>query len=217
MAYACKLKCCCLAWCEKQVKWNFNQFQNFIHWRFFFLQQKTGRVRVCRRKVKRRTISSSMHHRKRQSERFAYSRFVWYCIISFLIEGYLTGQCYVDQILNPHFVPFIHRDTHFSNIMQDVARAFGIPTTATDWNITLPFKIAWFKPSPIEHLWDELERCLMSLQLAIRNLQELSDAVLKEWNYIPLYKIRRIIASMIKRHQAGIDVQGGHTRYWCRL
>ena len=61
---------------------------------------------------------------------------------------------------------------------------------------------------------DELECCLRSRQQALRNLQELSDVLLKELNNIPLYKIRRIIASMRKQCQAvmpreaTLDIEG---------
>ena len=67
--------------------------------------------------------------------------------------------------------------------------------------------------NPIDRLWDGLKRCLRSRQQAPRNFQQLSEAILNEWNNIHQHKARRVITSMRKRCETVIDAQGGHTRY----
>ena len=44
---------------------------------------------------------------------------------------------------------------------------------------TLPWPVKLHDLNLIEHLRDELERCLRSRQQAVRNLQELSDAAIE--------------------------------------
>ncbi len=75
--------------------------------------------------------------------------------------------------------------------------------------------IAWpeYSPdrSPIEHVWDALDRQRV---LVPANIQQLRTAIEEEWTNIPQTTINNLINSMwrscVKLHEAN----GGHTRYW---
>jgi hypothetical protein len=65
--------------------------------------------------------------------------------------------------------------------------------------------------NPIEHLWDDLDRRVRSLQPAPQALQELQQALEQEWGRIPLDRIRRLIESMPRRVRAVLQANGGTT------
>jgi transposase len=50
--------------------------------------------------------------------------------------------------------------------------------------------------SPIEHIWDELGRRVRHHQHPPETPQELSDALVHEWNNIPQAFIQQMIGSM---------------------
>ena len=68
--------------------------------------------------------------------------------------------------------------------------------------------------SPIEHIWDEMQRRLHGLQNQPLMLPDLSCAFVRIWNGIPQAFFRTLVASVRRRCQACIDSNGGHTRYW---
>jgi len=112
-------------------------------------------------------------------------------------------------------VPYIQRNGQI--FQQDNARPH-VARVSIDYlqqeNIeTLPWPSKSPDLNPIEHLWDELERRPRQRQRAPTNLQDLWNAVQEEWNNIPQYKVRKLVASMRSRCQAVIEAQGGHTRY----
>ena len=78
----------------------------------------------------------------------------------------------------------------------------------------LPWPALSLDLSPIEHLWDELGRCVCHRQNLPETLQELFDALVHEWNNIPQAFIQRLIGSMHRRCEAAVAARGGHTRYW---
>jgi hypothetical protein len=65
--------------------------------------------------------------------------------------------------------------------------------------------------NPVEHLWDDLDRRVRSLQPAPQALQELQQALEQEWGRIPLDRIRRLIESMPRRVRAVLQANGGTT------
>lgn len=67
--------------------------------------------------------------------------------------------------------------------------------------------------NPIEHVWDMVGRRVRSQIPAPANLQQLSAAVVQEWEEIDQHDIRRLIVSMPRRMNAVIHVRGGNTRY----
>ena len=68
--------------------------------------------------------------------------------------------------------------------------------------------------NPIEHLWDELGRAISSMDNPPQNLDELRQALLDKWVQIPVQRLQRLVASMLRRLAAIIAARGGNTRYW---
>ena len=67
--------------------------------------------------------------------------------------------------------------------------------------------------SPIEHLWDVLDRRIRNCPQPPTTRQALRIALIQEWNAIPQAEINRLILSMTRRVRAGLNANGGHTRY----
>ena len=67
--------------------------------------------------------------------------------------------------------------------------------------------------NPIEHAWDMLQHVVSAQPVQPRTLQELKDALVAEWRFIPQNLIRTLITSMRRRCSAVIDARGCHTRY----
>ena len=68
--------------------------------------------------------------------------------------------------------------------------------------------------NPIEHLWDELDRTISSMDNPPQNLDGLRQALLDKWAQIPVQRLQRLVPSMPRRLAAIIAARGGNTRYW---
>ena len=131
------------------------------------------------------------------------------------LDGNLTGVRYRDEVVRPVILPFVRR--HNLTLQQDNAR----PHTArvvTDFinqeNIaTLPWPAFSPDMSPIEHLWDILDRRVRARIPIPNTLRTLQNALREEWQAIPQQEIRMLVRSMRRRRQAMIASNGGHTRY----
>ncbi|KAL0180149.1 hypothetical protein M9458_025591, partial [Cirrhinus mrigala] len=117
---------------------------------------------------------------------------------------------YRDEILRPIVVPFIH--DHHLMLQHDVAwrctqflEAENIPVLA--WPAYSP------DMSPIEHVWDALDRRIRQRVLVPANIQQLRTAIEEEWTNIPQATINNLINSMRRRCVALREANGGHTRY----
>ena len=67
--------------------------------------------------------------------------------------------------------------------------------------------------SPIEHLWDVLDRRLRNHPQPPTTCQALCLVLIQEWNAIPQAEINRLILSMTRHVRAGLNANGGNTRY----
>lgn len=135
-----------------------------------------------------------------------------------LIEnGSLTAQQYVTEILEPYvmpFAPFI--GPHFV-FMHDNARPHTARIVSTYLNEVGISQMNWpARPpdkNPIEHAWDILGRRVRQRNPAPRNVEELKQALVEEWNNLPQPMIDGLILSMGNRIQALLRARGGNTRY----
>ena len=73
--------------------------------------------------------------------------------------------------------------------------------------------LPWPDLSPIEHLWDELDKRVHRHPQQPESMDQLRTALLEDWNNIPQARIQRLIASMRHRLTAVIQTRGGHTLY----
>ena len=146
---------------------------------------------------------------------------VWACICHghkselVFVQGALNAQSYRDTILQPVVVAFIRR--HNVTFQQDNAR----PHVARICNEYLQANnvdvLLWpaFSPdlSPIEHLWDVLDRGVRRRHPAPTTQAELRRAVHEEWDNITIRQINCLINYVHRRIRAAIGLNGGHTRY----
>ncbi|GFX20600.1 transposable element Tcb2 transposase [Trichonephila clavipes] len=127
-----------------------------------------------------------------------------------VMRGTLTGQRYVDDILQPHVGPFLdglpgtvfqqdNARPHTARVAQDFLRHFQ----------TFPWPTRSPDLTPVEHVWDQLKRQMPSchsvhyLELAVQDL----------WAHLPQDNIRCLINSMPDRVAGCIAAGGDPTRY----
>ncbi|GFT69694.1 transposable element Tcb2 transposase [Trichonephila clavipes] len=144
-----------LHWCQAISMWNVTDWQKvvFSDESWFVLGTDVNRVRVWRRP--------------------AYDRRSTLIVMC----GTLTGQRYVDDILQPRVEPFLNglpgaifqQDNarpHTARVAQDFLRHF----------LTLPWPARSPDLSPVEHVWDQLKRQMAScysvhdLELSVQDL-----------------------------------------------
>ena len=123
--------------------------------------------------------------------------------------GYLTGRRYV--------IPFIQAQANNVTFQQDNARPHIVRVVRdylTHQHVdVLPWPAVSLDLSPIEHVWDEMERRLRHLQNQPVTLVEMGPAWIHICNNIPQAFFNTLIKSMRRRCQACINANDGHTRY----
>ena len=67
--------------------------------------------------------------------------------------------------------------------------------------------------SPIEHIWDVIQRQIDSRPNGPSNLQELQSVVVEEWGKIPRSTLQKLIEGMPRRLKALGEVKGLQTKY----
>ncbi len=133
--------------------------------------------------------------------------------VSVIVNGNLSGIQYRDTIVLPVIVPFVAQNN--LTLQQDNARAHTsrVAATALDEHgiPRMPWPARSPDLSPIEHLWDVIERDINDAD--VTNLQQLAHVIQHSWNSIPQLTIQHLVDSMPRRLRACIDQRGGHTRY----
>lgn len=209
-----------LNWATRHIRWVFNQWQQvlFTDESRFCLYTHDGRLRCYRRRGERYQ-DGCVVERVRQG---GGSIMVWGGITwtdrtqLVLVDGNLNAVRYRDEIVDQHILPFINAHAPIT-LQQDNARphvARVITDHLTNNNVdVLDWPAVSPDLSPIEHLWDEMDRRLRNQPNQPQNLNELGRELQNIWNNIQQDFIRRLIGSMRRRCQAVIGARGGHTRY----
>ena len=157
-----------LQWTRRHQRWLQRQWTQvvFTDESRFHLSGNDGRIRIWRRRGER-YANCCVH----ETDRWGGGNVMVWGGISFryrtpliIIDGTLTSQRYINEVLRPTVVPFLatHRDVTL--FQQDNARPHSARATMAflqQQNIaTLPWLA--FSPdlSPIEHLWDQLGRAV---------------------------------------------------------
>ena len=134
----------------------------------------------------------------------------------YIIHGNLTALRYRDEIIRPFVLPFLQAHGRNITFQQDNARphvARVMLNFLTHNNVqTLPWPAVSPDLSPIEHLWDEMERRLRRLPNQPVTLLELKRALVQIWNAIPQVTLTNLVRSMRNRCAECIAANGGHTR-----
>jgi hypothetical protein len=104
-----------------------------------------------------------------------------------VIAGNLTGVRYRDEILRPVAVPFVQQHhlifqqdnarPHVARLCQDFLSSHNI--NPLDWPPYSP------DLSPIDHMWDEMDRRVRGRRNAPATLDQLKATFLVEWDNIP--------------------------------
>jgi transposase len=133
-----------------------------------------------------------------------------------VMAGDLTGVRNRDEILRPVAVSFVQQ--HHLIFQQDNARSH-VARVCQDFlanhNIN-PLDWPPYSPdlSPIEHLWDKMDRRVRGRRNAPATVDQLGAVLLEEWDNIPMRTINALMTdSMHRKIRAVTDARGGHTRY----
>lgn len=181
-----------------------------------------GRERVYRRHGERYANACV-----RQRDRFGGgSVMVWGAINAgfrsdlHVIQGNLTAQRYVDEILRAEVVPLLRRHQRRRRqliFQHDNARPHAARVTQAFIQEARINVMDWpaYSPdlNPIEHLWDELGRQVYRRPIPPATVADLTLALHQEWRNIPMAFITRLCDSMPQRIHACARADGGHTRY----
>ena len=93
---------------------------------------------------------------------------------------------------------FAHRDV-IPLLLFKVLKSYW-PSTRPDLNL-------------IEHIWDELGRCVRQQVNPPQTLGDLEHALVEQWRHLPQAVFTNVLRSMRRRCVAVRDARGGHNRY----
>ncbi|KAK7103623.1 hypothetical protein V1264_018489 [Littorina saxatilis] len=214
-------------WAQDHINWNWRQWRHilFTDESHFCISHVDGRVRVWRRRGERYAGDCVMEHNAQGGPNvmvwggIGLNQSLGPVLFNNLGPGRgngITAQRYIDQILQPHVVPFFQARRNCV-LQQDNARPHTARVTQAFLQHNNIDIMAWpaLSPdlNPIEHFWDKLQRKVNQLRPGPRTAAELRQALVHAWCNIPRDTINRLIHSMRRRCQAVINVHGGHTPY----
>ena len=115
-----------------------------------------------------------------------------------IVAGNMTAVRYRDEILRPVAVPLVQQRNLI--LQQDNARPH-VARVCQDFHRT-----AWppYSPdlTPIEHMWDELDRRVRKRRNPPETLAQLRNALIDEWNNIPMRSVNALVNSIQRRIKA---------------
>lgn len=133
------------------------------------------------------------------------------------IPGTMTGQYYLQNIINAIIVPLSNELGDQFIFMDDNARPHrtrAIQETLENQNIN---RMDWPPNSPdmnpIEHVWDYVSRAIFNRNNPPRNAQELVIAATEEWRNLSQETINNLIIGMHRRVNALLRSRGSNTEY----
>ena len=115
-----------------------------------------------------------------------------------IINGILNAHRYLEEVVRPHVLPFVRGQRRNMTFQQDNARPHVVH------HVMNMLVMAWpsMPPdlSPIEHVWDEMDRRLRQRPNQPVTLQGLGKAQQEVWQEIPQVFHTDLVASM--RHRS---------------
>ncbi|UYV60356.1 hypothetical protein LAZ67_1000938 [Cordylochernes scorpioides] len=205
-----------LEWCRARSTWMTEWHRVvFSDESRFCLSSDSRRVRVWRRRGERSNPAAIVERPSvRQRGIMVWGAIAYDSRSPLLrIQGTMTAQRYVDDVLRPVTLPYLQRVPN-ALYQQDNARPHTarISQQALQDVQMLPWPPYSPDLSPIEHVWDIIGRRLHALPQP-RSEDELWQMVEREWRAIPQDAIRTLIDSLPRRVAACIAVRGGPTCY----
>ena len=133
------------------------------------------------------------------------------------VEGNLTGIAYMDDILRPITIPALQAVGPGAILQDDNVRPHRARVVNNFLQQQQVIRMDWPSRSPdlnpVEHLWDILGRRIRANHPPPPNLNVLFQTLQQEWQAIPQNTLQTLVRSMRQRCLAGINANGGHTRY----
>ncbi|GFX20865.1 transposable element Tcb1 transposase [Trichonephila clavipes] len=134
-----------------------------------------------------------------------------------VVNGTMTGQRYIDEVLLPHVRlfrgavgdKFVFMDDnatcHRTLAVQDCLDSEGIqrlvwPARSPDLN-------------PIENVWDALGRQVAGRNYPPTNKNTLIRVLTEKWDKLPQQLLDNVVQSMVRRVECCIPLHGGHIPY----
>ncbi|GBC03550.1 hypothetical protein RclHR1_00520002 [Rhizophagus clarus] len=152
------------------------------------------------------------------------SIFVWGCFTSsgvgylVRIEGGLDAELYC-KILEEDLMGTLHYYDLDTNdiIFQQDNDPKHTATRTKQWFEDNEIEVLLWPPqssdlNPIEHLWNDIDRCLRALDIEIRGKDMLWEQISNVWNETALEACSKLIKTMPERINDVIKAKGGYTR-----
>ena len=132
------------------------------------------------------------------------------------LTGNLNANGYID-ILEKSAIPSAHLLGYGNNyFFQDDGAPCHRARIVKEWKADDNIRVLEWPPqspdlNPIENLWRELGKSVRRQRCG--NLNNLRQALVAEWDRIPVRLCRKLVRSMPRRIQAVIRARGGYTKY----
>lgn len=210
-----------LQWCKEHYQWSEQKWSTvmFSDESRFTLTSDSGHQHIWRERGTR-CQQQNVHTRNRYSP----GVMVWAGImvngrtpLHIFTGGTVTSDKYCREILLGHVRLFRGAVGPEFVLMDDNARphrSYAVCDTLESEDIT---RMTWppYSPdlNPIEHAWDALGRRVASRTMPPRTVEELSKALIEEWEQMPMQLLNTLVHSMNNRCKVCISVRGGHTPY----
>ncbi len=133
----------------------------------------------------------------------------WRCVNSCAVSGWnpwTSGTTFAGALGQDFVLMHDNARPHTARVIQVYLEQKGIDVM--EWPARSP------DLSPIDHLWDILQRRVSGCQNPPATVQALTAALREEWNGINQVSVRHLIQSMPRRCQQCIQSRGGHTSFW---
>ena len=177
-----------LQWAQRHFCWGRQQWARvvFSDESRSNLSHHDGRIQVFRRRGERFANNCLI-----ERDRFGGgSVMVWGSIMGkrktnlIVVQGYLSAQGHINQILQPEAVPFLQRHgpaiLMHDNARTHVARICRQFLNRNNVNL-LPWPAVSPDMNPIEHIWENLGRKVRA-RMNLHNFRDLENALIQEWN-----------------------------------
>ena len=208
-----------LQWCLTRQDWTVEQWKNlhFSDESRFNLFKCDGRKKVWRLPGERFLDACVWEKVKHDGGgKMVWGFISWDGVMELVeVKGSMDTKQYL-EVLQGHYLEYHHQDTnnifqqdgapcHTSKKAQQWFEEKGV--TVSDWPAQSP------DLNPIEDIWNILDKAIRARERLPTSLRQLMDALIEEWQKIPIDVVRKLYEGMPTRMQAVIAAEGSHTCY----